>query len=60
MIRKFLIAALALIPSFGAIAQTEIAKGDVNLMVVSDLGRNPPATMTRSLLLRQWAELQSK
>ena len=40
MIRKFLIAALALIPSFGAIAQTEIAKGDVNLMVVSDLGRN--------------------
>ena len=40
MIRKLLIAALALIPSFGAIAQTEIAKGDVNLMVVSDLGRN--------------------
>lgn len=40
MIRKLLIAALALIPSFGAIAQTEIAKGDVNLMIVSDLGRN--------------------
>lgn len=40
MIRKLLIAALALISFMGAIAQTEIAKGDVNLIVVSDLGRN--------------------
>ena len=40
MIRKLFIAALALISATGAIAQSEIAKGDVNLMVVSDLGRN--------------------
>lgn len=40
MIRKLFVAALALISISGAFAQNEIKKGDVNLMVVSDLGRN--------------------
>lgn len=40
MIRKILFAALALISVIGAAAQTDIKKGDINLMVVSDLGRN--------------------
>ena len=40
MIRKILIAALALIYAAGASAQTEIPKGDINLIVASDLGRN--------------------
>lgn len=40
MIRKLFVAALALISISEAFAQNEIKKGDVNLMVVSDLGRN--------------------
>lgn len=40
MIRKIIIAAAALVATAGAFAQTKIPKGDVNMIVVSDLGRN--------------------
>ena len=40
MLRKLLFTAIALIASIGAYAQTSIKKGDINLIVASDLGRN--------------------
>lgn len=40
MIKKLFIAAIALASAFGAFAQEKITKGDINLIVVSDLGRN--------------------
>lgn len=40
MIRKLLFASITLLSISGASARTDIAKGDINLMVVSDLGRN--------------------
>lgn len=58
MIRKLLIAALALISFTGAIAQTEIAKGDVNLIVV--LISDAMDTMTRNRSPQRWAGLQKK
>lgn len=40
MIRKLILAAAALFTALAAPAQNEISKGDINLLVVSDLGRN--------------------
>lgn len=40
MIRKLLLTTIALLSTFVLSAQKEIHKGDINLMVVSDLGRN--------------------
>ena len=40
MIRRFLYAAVALISVVTASAKSGISKGDVNLIVASDLGRN--------------------
>lgn len=40
MFKKLLITAIALVIAFGAFAQEKISKGDINLLVVSDLGRN--------------------
>lgn len=40
MIRRFLFTALAFVTAFGAFAQADIKKGDINLIVASDLGRN--------------------
>lgn len=40
MINKLLSAALALVCAFSVAAQDKIEKGDINLIVVSDLGRN--------------------
>lgn len=40
MVRKLIFAATALFTAMAAPAQNEISKGDINLLVVSDLGRN--------------------
>lgn len=40
MIRKLLFTVSAFVLAFGTYAQTELKKGDINLIVVSDLGRN--------------------
>ena len=40
MVRKLIFAAPALFTALAAPAQNEITKGDINLLVVSDLGRN--------------------
>lgn len=40
MIRKLIFVLTALVSVIGASAQNEISKGDINLMVASDLGRN--------------------
>lgn len=40
MIRKLLLASIAILSAAGASARTDIAKGDINLIVASDLGRN--------------------
>lgn len=40
MIRTIILAALALLSGSGAFARTDIRKGDINLILASDLGRN--------------------
>lgn len=40
MIKKLLLAAAILFPGLSALSQTAIQKGEIDLMVVSDLGRN--------------------
>lgn len=40
MIRKLFIATVAIIAAICASAQNRLAKGDINLIVASDLGRN--------------------
>lgn len=40
MIRKLIFVLIALVSAIGASAQNEISKGDINLIVASDLGRN--------------------
>ncbi len=40
MIRKLLFTVIAIASAIGACAQSEIPKGDINLIVASDLGRN--------------------
>lgn len=40
MIRRLIFVLIALVSAIGASAQNEISKGDINLIVASDLGRN--------------------
>ena len=40
MINRLISAAIALVSVFSVAAQDKIEKGDINLIVVSDLGRN--------------------